>query len=287
VRGEARVALPGGVWVDDVCHRDAALRPLTGDDEAFLLESSAELPSMRSTALLTRCLTRLGPYTDVTADLVRSLTVGDREALLLQLRRLTSGDDLPCVITCPEPSCGERLDVPLRVSDLLIPPYPFRPPLLEETWQSAGAPVRVGFRLPTGADLEAAAAIAAVGGSATGAGVLLSLCVEKVDPPGGAPAVLPEDVAERLDATLAELDPQAELRLNVYCPQCGLAFSSVLDAGAWLYEEVVARAGLLYQEIHLLALHYHWGERELMGLTARQRGRYLDLLEETVAGAPR
>jgi hypothetical protein len=287
VRSDAPAVLPGGFWLDGVCHREAAMRGLTGDDEAFLLAASAGLPAERSTALLARCLTRLGPCTTITADLARSLTVGDREALLLQLRRLTFGDDLPCTVTCPGPACGERLDLPLRVGDLLLPPYPPRPSLHERTWTSDGTRIRARFRLPTGADLEAAAAAAVADVPATGADILLSRCVEALDPPGGPPEVLPEDVATWLDATMAELDPQAELRLSVDCPQCGLDFCTVLDAGACLYEEVIGRARLLYHEVHLLALHYHWGERELMAMTAQERNRYLDLLEETLTGAPR
>jgi hypothetical protein len=281
----APVTLPGGCWFDGSCHREAAMRPLTGDDEAMLLEADGMLPAERSTALLASCLTRLGPCTTITPELARSLTVGDREALLLQLRRLSFGDDLPCTATCPAPTCGERLDLPLRVGDLLLPPYAPQPPRHERTWTSGGTLVRVRFRLPTGADQEAAAATAAAGDPAAGASVLVGRCVDELDPPGGRPETLPEGIAARLDATLAELDPQAELRLRVRCPQCGLQFSTMLDAGDCLHEEAAGRARHLYQEVHLLALHYHWGERELMGMTARERARYLGLLEEALAGA--
>jgi hypothetical protein len=289
MRDGALVALPGGCWLDGRCQREAALRPLTGDDEAWLLEAEAGgmLPAERSTALLARCLTRLGAATTVTPELARSLTVGDREALLLQLRRLTFGDDLPCTVSCPAPSCGERLELPLRVGDLLLPPYPPQPRRHQRTWTSGGTAVQVGFRLPTGADQEAAAAAAAAGDPAAGASLLLRRCVEDLDPPGGPPETLPEDLLARLDATVAALDPQAELRLSVRCARCGLEFSTVLDAGGCLYEEVSLHARHLYQGVHLLALHYHWGERELMGMTARERSRYLGLLEEALAGAGR
>src|SRR5215217_7748398 len=119
------IGLPGGLWLDGVRHREAALCPLSGDDEAFLLETSgALLPVQRTTALLARCTRRLGPLSPVAAETVASLTAGDREALLLHLRRLTLGERLQCVLGCPNPGCGERLDLDLRVSDLLVPPYP-------------------------------------------------------------------------------------------------------------------------------------------------------------------
>ena len=127
VRYGALVALPGGCWLDGSCHREAVMHPLTGDDEAWLLETGGMFPAERSTALLARCMTKLGPSDAVTRDLARSLTVGDREALLLQLRRLTFGDELPCTVTCPAPTCAERLELPLHVSDLLLRPYPPQP----------------------------------------------------------------------------------------------------------------------------------------------------------------
>jgi hypothetical protein len=42
----------------------------------------------------------------------------------------------------------------------------------------------------------------------------------------------------------------------------------------------------LYQELHLLAVHYHWSESDILRLTASKRRRYLRLIESH-AGAAR
>ena len=76
----------------------------------------------RVTQLLVRCLRRLGPVEPVRTDLVRQLIVGDREALLLHLRRLTLGEHMPCLLSCPE--CGKKMDLNLEVGELLLPTYP-------------------------------------------------------------------------------------------------------------------------------------------------------------------
>jgi hypothetical protein len=34
----------------------------------------------------------------------------------------------------------------------------------------------------------------------------------------------------------------------------------------------------LYTEVHYLALHYHWSEREILALTRGKRRKYLGLL---------
>lgn len=280
------IKLPGGLWLDGVCHQEAGLRPLTGDDEAFLLETGESLFSVqRTTALLARCLTHLGPLTPVTPDAVRNLTVGDREALLLHLRRLTLGNRLQCVLSCPEPDCGEKMDLELKVGELLLPPYPHAQERYEATVRENGTAYGVRFRLPTGADQEAAASLAHSGPQAA-ADLVLRRCVERVTAEGenGQPIEdWPPAVAQQLAAIMAELDPQAELTLNLNCPVCGHAFSTLLDTAAFFFQELAGRVRHLYREVHLLAFYYHWSEAEIMGMTARKRHRYLDLLAEALS----
>src|SRR5512144_2310612 len=107
-----RVALPGGV--------DVALRPVGGEDEAWMLDTANVVaPSVRATALVARCLVGEADAERTS----RALTVGDREALLLHLRRATLGDVADCVLTCPVESCGERMELELHLGDLLLPRY--------------------------------------------------------------------------------------------------------------------------------------------------------------------
>jgi hypothetical protein len=198
------VTVPGSVAVDGARRRDAALRPVVGADETFLLEADGLAPVERSTALLTRCLVRLGPREPPGDDDVRGLAAGDREALLLHLRRLTLGDRLELVLSCP--ACEEALGLELRVDELLVPPY--------EDWAAvyslAVDGVRVSFRLPTGGDLEAAARVAAADPEA-GARLVLGRCVQSVE---GA-FELPAEAADAIAARMAELDPQAEVVLEM------------------------------------------------------------------------
>src|SRR5262245_52647224 len=115
--------LPGGYWAEGACWRDAELRVLTGEDQIFLVdELQGLLPAQWVTEVLARAVKRLGPG-QPTRETIRSLTVGDREAMLLHLRRLMWGDLLPCVLSCPVPECGEKLEIALRTTDLLLPPY--------------------------------------------------------------------------------------------------------------------------------------------------------------------
>jgi hypothetical protein len=277
------VTLPGGHWMDGVCQREAELRPVCGDDEAFLLDAGESLrPVQKTTALLARCLTRLGPAREMTLDIVRSLTAGDREALLLHLRRLTLGDRLQGVLACPDPSCGRKMDLELKVGELLLAPYAERREHYEVAIAGERSAYQVRFRLPTGADLEATSAVAATD-PRRAANQVLHRSVEAVRRDDGQPVDgLPPAVVAALPARMSELDPQAELNLTLSCPECGLAFSALFDTASYFFQELASGVERLYRDVHLLAFHYHWSEAEIMRMTPRKRQRYLGLLSDAL-----
>jgi hypothetical protein len=135
--------IPGGYCANGGHWREAYVRPLTGEDQDFLTEECGGLlPAQWITEVLTRCVTRLGPNEPVTREAIQSLTVGDREALLLHLRRLTWGDRLRCLLTCPSPKCTEKLEVDVDVADLLLPPTvrPYRSTSLPSGRKTASPP---------------------------------------------------------------------------------------------------------------------------------------------------
>ena len=178
----ADVELPGGIRLEGNWRRDAVLRPLVGRDEEFLLQHGRALsPAARTTAVLARCLSRLGPVSRITPDIARSLTVGDREALLLHLRRLTLGEKMSCLLKCP--ACAEKLDLELDISELLLAPYVQVADVHETSAFADGLSYRVRFRLPNGADLEAAAAVIA-STPESAAELVLRRCVQEACQPG-------------------------------------------------------------------------------------------------------
>jgi hypothetical protein len=274
----ADVNLPGGVRLEGSWRRDAVLRPLAGRDEIFVLQQGSALsPAARTTAVLARCLCRLGPVSTVTSEIARSLSIGDREALLLHLRRLTLGEKMSCVFRCP--ACAEKLDLELEVSELLLPPYAHASDVHETSVRSDDASYRVRFRLPNGADQERAATLVA-SAPQSAAELILQHCIhEIVDEQAGEPVQpIPAPVADALADKMAELDPQAEILLDQRCPVCGVSFRTPFDIADYFYQEICARESDLHREIHLLAFHYHWSERDILRLTRRRRLRYLDLL---------
>lgn len=273
MNGSIPITLPGGCWRNGALQRDALLRPLRGEDELFLAEEAEGLtPARRTTLTLARCLERLGDEAPVSDETARALTAGDREAILLHLRRATFGEQVTSVLRCPRTECDERMDLELRVADLLVPPAESPAPVHETA--IGGHAVR--FRLPNGGDLEEAAVLARRDVNAA-ARLVLERCV--VDDGGAASA----DIARELPAVMAERDPQAELVLHLVCTKCERPFTALFDTASFLFGELAARRGALYREVHQLAFHYHWSEADILGMTAARRRRYLELLTEALA----
>jgi hypothetical protein len=270
-----RVTLPSG--------REVALRPLTAEDEAFVLErGDRPLPVRLVTELLARCLDSSDARVATLEP--RALTVGDREALLLHVRRLTLGDDLSCTLACPAPACGQRMAIELRASDLLLTPYPDAQSAYDTRVSREGATYEIRFRLPTGEDQELAAELARE--DAPGAALLvLDRCVQRVTVDGRETAArdLPTEVVDAISAAIADRDPQAELDLAVTCPECGAAVTALFDTASYFLRELEDRAARLLREVHTLALYYHWSERDILEMPPRRRQRYLTLLAETLS----
>jgi hypothetical protein len=84
---------------------------------------------------------------------------------------------------------------------------------------------------------------------------------------------------------MADRDPQAEIELDLACPVCNTAFSVVFDTAEFFLQELDQRAAQLTQDVHTLAWHYHWSERDILQLPRRRRARYLELIAGAIARA--
>lgn len=280
------VALPRGLWRDGICHRDADLEPVTGTVEAFLCDEGAALrPATRTTALLSLCMKRLGELSEVTSEDVKDLTVGDREALMIHLRRLTLGDAIECIVVCPASACQEKMELTITSDDVLARAPADGRASYEQTFDTSAGHVALSFRLPTGADLEAIAP-AAVRNPEEAARELLLRCVDKVKGPGRktvpAASVLP-DLAPKIAAVMRELDSLAEITFQLTCPHCGHEFPLLFDVSDFFFRELQARHHGIFEEVHLLAYHYHWNEKDILEMTSRRRQRYLGLLADQLS----
>jgi hypothetical protein len=267
----ATVQLPGG-WLDDagVCHRDAELRPLQGLDEEWLAELPLVTPLSRAvTGLLARCVVRLGPGRPGDATL-GALPVGDRDYLVLELRRLSFGDRVEMSLTCSRPGCGVRMDIDFPLGAIAVHEAPQRP---EYRLPRAGGAGAVRFRLPQGTDLEE---LASAGAEDLGT-ALLERCLL-----GDEPDLAGWSAGQRAELELAveEVSPKIEAELEAACPDCGHPTVVPFDPVLEFFAEVARRRPELDRDVHLLSYHYHWPLTEILGMPRLRRRQYVALLQD-------
>jgi hypothetical protein len=83
-----------------------------------------------------------------------------------------------------------------------------------------------------------------------------------------------------LGEAIVDCDPQAELLLNLDCPNCRNAWSDQFDIVAFLWSEISTQAKSLLEEVHLLAQAYGWPEETILGMTTKRRKYYLGRIEQ-------
>ena len=107
---------------------------------------------------------------------------------------------------------------------------------------------------------------------AAAARALLARCVAPVVGGRGAVGAAALTTSPRaVAARMAELDPQAEIRLDFDCAACGRPVDVLFDTAAFFFAEVAATADRLYDEVHAIAWYYHWSEAEILGLPRAKR----------------
>lgn len=192
-----------------------------------------------------------------------SLSLGERDARLLSLREETFGEAMEGVVDCPR--CGQRLEFIVSTWDVCVPPEEAEPS--HEVNTELG-PLR--FRPLNSYDI---AAIAGLGGADEGRRLLAHRSL--IDHPTGG---LTDDIVDALASRLAECDPQAEVLLELRCPECGETWRQALDIASFLWTEVSAAARRLLREVDTLARAYGWGEADILGLSPGRRQLYLEMV---------
>jgi hypothetical protein len=196
-------------------------------------------------------------------------SIGQRDAALLNLRGRLFGQQLNALVACP--ACSEKVELNFRAEDVLVP-QPELPPNAEFEWN--GGAVKWSIRLPTCGDLLA---IEQVASPASRRQELLRRCVRS-ESDSVAGAELPDGDAQLISHTLAQHDPQADIRFSLECPACQHGWSSRFDIVAFLWQELDVWAQRLLADVHSLAVAYGWSEHDIVAMSPWRRQIYLGML---------
>jgi hypothetical protein len=206
------------------------------------------------------------PGVDRTA--LADLTVGRRDAALLDVRVALFGPRLVGVVACPR--CAEQIELAFDADDIRI-----EPPEGAQSLSVESGGFELEFRLPTGGDLVA---IAGDGSLVAARRDLLRRCAVSGCDGSATIDALSETAVSELAARMAEADRQADVELAVGCPSCAHEWRSPFDIVSFLWREVAARALAALREVNALAAAYGWSEGEILALSPARRGAYLGLI---------
>lgn len=148
------VNLPGGLVKKDTVIKTAIVKELDGADEEALARASQSGNTFHFFDRLLKCgVVQLGDHKNP-EDMLKDLLVGDRDALILGIRKATYGEEIEiqnwkCLV------CGAEATLTMQVSD--IPVKEFTDPMTDAEFK---VPLRKGgfaeVRLATGEDQVAA-----------------------------------------------------------------------------------------------------------------------------------
>jgi hypothetical protein len=242
---------------------------MTAWSDANLLDvwarGRAESPQMRAVALL-----EASDPSETAAELI-NISVGQRDARLLEFRRRVFGDSAEALADCP--ACASALEFSLAMSDFETPaPRSHANPITlgDDGWE-------VTFRLPNAGDMvslsqqmefsEARAAI-------------MRRCVLRANSEGRTVAGdrLPEEVIERMAEEMAKGDPIGAINLSLSCPACGERWEAPFDIVSFVWTELDAFARGLIGEVHELASAYGWSERDILSMEGSRRRLYMQMI---------
>ena len=133
------------------------------------------------------------------------------------------------------------------------------------------------FRLPNSIDIAAV-----LDGSKTGSEPedLLKRCIVSTECAGKAydKNRLPKRALETLGRHIEKLDPQAEIRIELTCPECSHRWEILFDIASFLWSEINSWAEQTLSTVHRLAGAYGWPEREILNLSPVRRQLYLGMV---------
>ena len=217
---ESEIELPGGfIEQNGNVLTTADVKELTGADEEAIQKAGSTGKALN--VLLQRGLVKIGSR-DITKDDLDSLLSGDRDAILIGIRRVTFGDELGLRVRCVNCSAEQDISVHL-IKD--VPLKKLQDPIKDRVWEVTTKKGVAKVTLPTGFTQKKIME----NNDKTSAELntlILSSCLLSIDgkPSAGASTVLSLGMADRqtiIDSIL-ERNPGPRLgEVKKDCEACG------------------------------------------------------------------
>jgi hypothetical protein len=232
-------------------------------------------------------------YSEEESGSLAKLSIGERDARLLQLRQVLFGPRMTSTTRCPR--CSERLEWESDVADLLVlrvdPPAGSSNRLQGNEDPSApkgGGDIRdltvksyrIKFRLPNSGNLSS---LSGKRDAALMREQLLERCLIEASTEDGEPLQfeqLPEAVLQGMIQEMERADPQSNLQIGLTCPACGHCWEAAFDIVSFLWSEIHGWAQRMLRTVHVLARSYGWQEADILAMSPTRRQIYLEMARQ-------
>lgn len=233
-----------------------------------------------------RALIVLMLSTGATRDRLARLPIGERDALLLSLREATLGSRLESAAICPV--CSQQVEMRFQASDIRVSvltdqhslaPEGEKTSMINEGRLMYGEfeSLKLTYRLPNSEDIVV---ILSAGEAEEARQALLRRCVIEVLEDGSPfdPANLSPKAMAWLGERIVDADPQADVVLELVCPNCNHVWQAIFDIAAFFWKEIESLSKRLLHDVHTLARAYGWREADILSMSATRRQAYLDMV---------
>lgn len=200
------------------------------------------------------------------------LSKGQRDKQLLAIREATFGSKINGLAQCE--ACQEKLEIILNLSDIAVE---YSPNDLADEHTISCNDYEIRFRLPNSYDL---AATVNCGNVKSARRIFIQRCISAANRKGRkiSKMKLPKSVIKVLEDRIAEIDPQAEIRLDLRCDMCEHRWQIDFDIASFLWTEIAARAKRLLYDVYALARFYGWSEQDILSINPLRRKFYLEMI---------
>jgi len=207
-----------------------------------------------------------------TYDELARLSIGERNSHLSAIREHYFGSTMVCLADCT--ICKEPLEFTLdtalfnkRSNEVDI--ESLKPVVLEDYY--------FRFRILNSVDLKQAALRAEVQPAQR---ILLQRCIVAISYQDTACSIeeVPETVLQQFADYMQQIDPLAQIIIQMNCPACSNKAALTFDIAAFLWEELNAKAKQILNEVHELAYAYGWSEDSILAMSTAHRQFYLTRL---------
>lgn len=232
-------------------------------------------------------------YPEQPVEALMGLSIGERDARLLQLRQVLFGASMTSTTQCP--ACSEQLEWESGVADLLVHrsgTLAESSDLLQEKRDSYAAKgggdildvtvesFRIRFRLPNSGDLFS---LSSQRDAMAMREQLLERCLIEASTEDGKPlqfTQLPEAALQGMIEEMERADPQSNLQIKLSCPACGHCWTATFDIVSFLWAEIHSWAQRTLRTVHLLAQSYGWRETDILAMSPTRRQIYLEMAKQ-------